>query len=122
MNAVLYALLYIVCMIPTYVLPYLGSNSGAVNTTVLAASGELPILFLVHVGSLIAAVILALLRGKSTRRLWLVIFPILAAVFDLLPVLNWVPLVPTVMHLLAVIFGVMGGQTVAQARQNAAAS
>ncbi len=122
MNAVVFALLYIVCMIPTYALPYLGSNSGAVNTTVLAASGGMSPLFLVHAATLVAAIVLALWRGKSTRRLWLVIFPVLAAVFDLIPVLNWVPLVPTVMHLLAVILGVMGGQALAPAPQQVKAA
>ena len=122
MNAVIYALLYIVCMIPTYALPYLGSNSGAANTTVLAVSGELSVLLLAHVGALAVAIVLALWRGKTTRRLWLVIFPVLAAVFDLIPVLNWVPLVPTVMHLLAVILGVMGGQAAAPAPQQAKAA
>ena len=48
------------------------------------------------------------LRGGLIDKRWLVIFPILAAFFDLVPGFNWIPLVPTVMHLLAIILAVAG--------------
>jgi hypothetical protein len=44
--------------------------------------------------------------------MWLVIFPILAAVFDLFPGLSAIPLIPTVMHLLAIILGVVGATAI----------
>ena len=37
-----------------------------------------------------------------------IVVPILATVFDLVPGLSAIPLVPTVMHLLAIILGVVG--------------
>lgn len=37
---------------------------------------------------------------------WLVTFPILALCFDLLPGLNYVPMIPTVMHIVTIGLGV----------------
>lgn len=108
MNAVIYALLYILCMIPTYILPFLGSNSGAANMVIIAAKGAPSSWLLMHVAALVVMFILALARGSKTGRGWIVIFPILAAIFDFVPVLSWIPLVPTIMHLLAIIIGVIG--------------
>ncbi len=99
-----YVLLYIVFMIPTYLLPYLGSNSSFINA---ASLGTNP-LFWVHLAALLVLVALAWGRGSIVGKPWLIIFPILALIFDLIPGLNLVPLVPTVMHLLAIILGVVG--------------
>ena len=88
------------------------------NTASLAVTSGMSPLFLFHMGALAVCIILALLRGKGTHRTWLVVFPVLAAVFDLVPLFNWVPFVPTVMHLLAIILGVMGGQAVVANAQN----
>lgn len=92
-------------MIPTYVLPYLGSNSSLVNVAFSAAASWNPF-FLIHLLSLLILCALALARGVGVRRVWLVVFPAIATAFDLLPMLNFVPLVPSVMHCLCLILGV----------------
>ena len=104
-NTVIFVVIYIVFMIPTYLLPYLGSNSFVLGLSPF---------FWPHLISLIVLVTVTWFRGSNIDKKWLVIFPILALVFDLVPGLSSVPFVPSVMHLLAIILGVAGvKQTVA---------
>lgn len=103
-NPALFTSLYIVFMIPTYILPYMGSNSSVLN---IAALGMNPFFWL-HLLILLALVTLTWYRGNYIAKSWLVIFPVLALVFDLIPGLSSIPLVPTVMHLLAIILAVVG--------------
>lgn len=112
-NPVSYVLLYLAGMIPTYVLPYMGSNShvarGAANAVASAYGGDGGTFsgpFYLHLFLLAGLIALAYLRGREIGKAWLVVFPVLAAVFDMAPLLNVIPLVPTVMHLLAIILGV----------------
>ena len=102
----MFTALYVLFMIPTYVLPYFGSNSWSVATVAAAAGAGINPAFWPHLIALGVLALLAWFRGESVDRKWLVIFPVLAACFDLLPAINMIPLVPTVMHLLAVILGV----------------
>jgi len=126
-HPVVFVLLYILFMLPTYYLPYVGSNSavlGALGQAGAAASDANPLLginpaFWLHLGSLVVLTILAWFRGAAIGKVWLVIFPILAAIFDLSPGINLIPLIPTVMHLLAIILGVAGAPALA-AQQRAA--
>lgn len=108
-----FAILYILFMIPTYVLPYFGSNSSMVWSILLSegAFTELPFFFL-HVIALLVLMDLTWYRGRIIGKNWLIIFPILAGIFDLTPTLSLVPLVPTVMHLFAIIMGVTGAKAV----------
>lgn len=117
-HGVVFILLYVVLMIPTYLLPLLGSNSVALNALTMTgahlggqsvATGINP-LFWLHLGALALLVAVTWFRGSLIARQWLVIFPILALAFDLIPGLSSVPLVPTVMHLLAMTLGVTVGQ------------
>ena len=105
-NAPVFVILYILFMIPTYYLPYVGSNSAVIGATAAAAdAGVLPA-FWMHLGSLLVLIVITFFRGSLVDKKWLVIFPILATVFDLVPGLNLIPFIPTVMHLLAIIMGV----------------
>lgn len=109
MNAAIFVVLYVLFMLPTYYLPYLGSNSALVaGFNPEAMSQE----FLLHVGSLVILFALAWYRGNATKRQWLVVFPFLAGVFDMVPGLSIIPLVPTAMHLAAVIIGATGASAV----------
>jgi len=92
-------------MIPTYILPYLGSNSSLIGAIVTAA-GVMNPFFWLHLFSLIVLACLAFARGTLIHRQWLVAFPVLAAAFDLLPGLNFIPLVPTALHCTVLILGV----------------
>jgi len=49
---------------------------------------------------------LAYARGKSINQGWLIILPILGAIFDLVPGLNWIPLIPTILNVACIICGV----------------
>ena len=109
-NAIVFVVLYILFMLPTYYLPYLGSNSAGLNALGVAANAGMNPMFWLHLASLIVLVVLAWIRGALVDKKWLVIFPILATVFDLVPGLSSIPLIPTIMHLLAIILGVVGGK------------
>ena len=67
-----------------------------------------PAPFYLHLGFLLALIIVANVRGKTIGKQWIIIFPVLATFFDLTPGLNLIPLIPTIMHILAVILGVAG--------------
>ena len=66
-----------------------------------------------HLLCLIGLCALTYIRGRAANKVWLLVFPFLATAFDLLPLLTWIPLVPTVMHLLAIILGVVEKQVAA---------
>ena len=106
-NTALFAIIYLVFMIPTYLLPWVGSNSTAINTVGASADYFSPML-IAHASCLLILVVFTWFRGSLIDKKWLVIFPILATIFDLIPGLSLIPLVPTVMHLLAIILGVVG--------------
>jgi len=110
-HPVVYFILYVLLMIPTYILPYFGSNSAVFGVASVAAGRGVYPLFFVHFAFLAALVGLAWIRGARVGREWLAVFPGLALVFDLAPGLNWIPMIPTTMHLLAIIVGVVGTST-----------
>lgn len=98
-----YVVTYILLLLPTYLLPYVGSNSA-----ILVASGW-TVPFIVHAACLALIIWLAYERGRHIGLGWLVGLPVLAAVFDLLPGLNWIPFAPSVLHLAAIVCGVALG-------------
>ena len=104
--------LYLLFMLPTYVLPYFGSNSIVANATLAAADAAtnevsgLNMLLFIHLACLAALCVLAYIRGSHVGKTWIVSLPIIAAVFDMVPGLNWIPLIPTAMHVTAIIVGV----------------
>ena len=117
-SSVVFVILYVLFMLFTYYLPYLGSNSAVVGA--LGAAGESVYIspaFWAHLGSLVMLIVITWFRGALIDKKWLIIFPIVATVFDLAPALNLIPLVPTVMHLLAIILGVAGAKAVVAAEE-----
>lgn len=105
-NTVMYVVGYVVLMAPTYILPYMGSNSLIVHTAAAASGAGVYVLLLIHLAFLAALVLLAWARGSLIGKAWLVGLPIAAALFDIVPGLSLIPLAPTVFHLAAVIVGV----------------
>lgn len=103
----LYIAAYLLLLIPTYILPYFGSNSSLFNAVGAAVGMGLSPLWWLHAWCLVMLVILGWWRGKWTAKAWLPVFPILAGAFDIIPILNMIPLVPTVMHLIAMAVGVI---------------
>lgn len=110
-NAVVFVILYLLFMLPTYYLPYLGSNSAVVGAVGATAEAGITPAFWLHLGALIVLCVVTWFRGVLVDKKWLIIFPVLATVFDLAPGLSLIPLIPTVMHLLAIILGVVGVKT-----------
>lgn len=112
-NAPVFVIAYIIFMLPTYFLPYFGSNSAVLQGTAAAAgaSGGF-FFFMLHFGSMLALCFFCWVRGAYVNKGWLVIFPILAIVFDFVPGLSLIPLIPTWMHLAAIILGVVGAKAV----------
>lgn len=111
-NAPVFVIAYILVMLPTYYLPYVGSNSSIVGAVGAAAGAGINPAFWMHIGAMLILCFLCWIRGAYVGKGWLVIFPILAIVFDFIPGLSAIPLIPTVMHLLAIIMGVVGAKAI----------
>lgn len=112
LNPVIFVVLYFAFMTATYILPYGGSNSVILQTTAsdmhAPQAAHFQLLFWLHLGSLVILCLLTWLRGNNVGKNWIVIFPIIAGLFDLAPGLSIIPLVPTVMHICALIMGARG--------------
>lgn len=109
-HAVVFVGVYLFFMLWTYYLPYVGSNSATVGA-IHAAAGSVNKAFWAHLICLGILVAITWYRGSVIGKTWIMIFPIIATMFDIVPVLSWIPLVPTIMHLAAIIMGVRGRTT-----------
>lgn len=103
---VVFVFLYVVFMIPTYFLPYLGSNSSLINSASLSSGFGMTPFFWLHLFSLLVLILLTWVRALVVGNVRLVIFPVLAMIFDMVPVLSLIPFIPTLFHLLAILIGV----------------
>lgn len=93
-------------MLPTYVLPYFGSNSSAINLVSAGLGlGPTPFWWL-HLWALLVLIVIAWIRGGWIGKRYLMAFPFAATIFDLVPGLNMVPLVPTFFHVCALAVGI----------------
>jgi hypothetical protein len=115
---------YVPFLVMTYVLPYFGSNSlvaAAITESVksLPKGPGLNIVIhepaiwpytLLHIVCLAALVGLSFYRGQAIQKTWLWLVPLIAAAFDLTPVLSSIPFVPTFFHLITLATGVMTAQ------------
>lgn len=112
-NTPAYVVAYVVLMVPTYILPYFGSNSSMVNALSTAMGmGPTP-QWWAHVWCLAMLAVLGWLRGNAIGKAFLPVFPVLAAVFDLTPGLSMIPMAPSLLHLAGIIVGAMGTAAVA---------
>lgn len=116
----LYVLIYLPVMALTYVLPYFGSNSlmaaAFLNSakhvpkeagfTITASQPSLAPYTMIHLFCLSLLIGLAFYRGKFIQRNWLWVVALMAATFDMMPVLSLIPFVPTLLHLATLGFGV----------------
>lgn len=100
---------YLVAMVPTYILPYFGSNS---LLAALSTMGITLLFSVVHIACFVVMIWAAYLRGPVVGKRFLWAFPLAAMFFDLVPGLSLVPLVPTVMHAIALIVGGAGRDVV----------
>ena len=91
-------------MIPTYLIRWAAfgaaiQSSGAKEAGEMGRSANIMLIFF-----LVVLCVIAYQRGKAVAKKHLVAFPVVAFVFDIL--LPFVPLVPTVMHVVALVVGV----------------
>lgn len=107
LNPAFFVMAYTIFMIPTYFLPYLGSNSSVINSLGAAAGAGLNPFLYIHFAALAILVLISWLRGKLINKAWLGALPFAALMFDLLPGLSMIPLVPTVLHVVTIVLGVM---------------
>lgn len=73
-----------------------------------ASGGERALLFLIYFAPFFLYALITLgcwFRGRYVGRSWLVVFPVLAVVVD---VLIPIPLVPTILNLVALMIGILG--------------
>ncbi len=103
---------YVLMMIPTYVLPLFGSNSSVatlVGGAIGGKGGVFPPQWWAHMFVLAVLVVIAWARGMNfAGKSYLPAIAFLAALFDMIPGLRMIPLVPTVFHLLTLVLGVVG--------------
>lgn len=115
-STVAYVLSYLVLMLPTYVLPYFGSNSALLGVMSSAVRGSLLPMppWWMHVWCLVALIVWNWLRGNVVNKKYLAVFPFIAAFFDMTPGLSSIPLIRTVMHLIGLVLGAMGVAAIAE--------
>jgi len=91
-----FALLYAALMVPTYVLPYFGSNSAIVGALGAAIGRGLMPQTWAHIWFLTLLILVAWMRGATVHKGFLPAISFCAALFDMTPVLNgtmqnWTP-------------------------------
>ncbi|OJW46196.1 MAG: hypothetical protein BGO63_03760 [Candidatus Accumulibacter sp. 66-26] len=106
-----FLVLYLLFMIPTYILPYFGSNSSLgtlIGGAVAGWGGMFPPQWWAHMFVLGTLVVIAWARGSAlVGKGYLPVVALLAAIFDMTPVLRAIPLVPTALHVLVLIQGLI---------------
>lgn len=110
-NTTVYLVAYILFMLPTYILPHFGSNSSIVNALSMGMGLGFSPPWWAHVWFLVMLTMIAWVRGRWIGKNYLLIFPVLAGIFDMFPVLNWIPFAPTVFHVVTLFVGTMANQT-----------
>jgi hypothetical protein len=101
-----FVVLYLLFMLPTYILPWVGSNATLLPSLLGETAAGKPYFWL-HLLALAALIAIAWFRGQTKGKPWLILFPVAAAVFDLTPGLTWILFVPTIMHVMTLVFGIM---------------
>ncbi|MDD5383569.1 MAG: hypothetical protein PHG89_01640 [Gallionella sp.] len=109
-NTLVFVIGYVILMIPTYLLPWLGSNSAVLNAVGAAIGHGMTPQWWAHAWCLVMLILMTWMRGDFIGKKYLPAFPFLAAVFDLTPGLSMIPLIPTALHLAAIILGVKVGE------------
>lgn len=98
MKQVLFVIFYLIPLIITYITSYLGSAS-LINAKF---NPHFTKLFIIHISCYIVIITSCL---KFTKDKKICIFPIIAAAFDFIPIINFIPLIPTILNLSGIIIG-----------------
>ena len=105
-HTAVFVTIYLVLMLPTYALPFFGSNSAVLSGSYSGATNEISPATILHVVTWLLIIALTGVRGKIIGKLWIVVLPVIGTVFDFMPVLSSIPLVITVLHIVTIILGV----------------
>jgi len=109
MNLAVFLILYMLFMIPTYLIRFavfgaaFDNASRGLETDGIGGAGTFMFLICFAVMGVVA-----FFRGRRIGKPWLVVFPVVAGVFDI--VLVFIPFIPTVMHVLAIVLGAIVSQ------------
>ena len=106
-SSIVFALIYVLLMVPTYLLPYFASNSSIVNVATVGLNPA----FWLHLLAFFFLVVWAWVRGQYIDKNWLFVLPILAVIFDFIPLLSSIPFIPTIFHITALIIGVVSASS-----------
>jgi hypothetical protein len=101
LSSMKFLFIYLGLMLPTYLIRWAAFSSALTSGD---ASGKANTANVMLAFLLLGMCCIAFLRGRTTGKLYLVAFPIVAFVFDLF--LAFVPFVPTLMHIIAIVVGV----------------
>jgi hypothetical protein len=106
-NPFVFLFFYILFVSPAYDLAGMGSDPEINHALNAAADDSLNPVFWNHAGSLVLLLIVSWGRGRIINKRWLIRFPLLAAVFQAIPGAGAIPVVPTLLHLFAIILGLI---------------
>jgi hypothetical protein len=114
-----FLVIYLVAMAPTYVWRWIFA-AGAIGASVEGSKASMDavdsmamVTYVLLAISYAIMIFVAYRRGIANERKYLVAFPAVGAFFDI--VLGFIPFVPTVFNILAIVFGAMGKPTVKEA-------
>ena len=95
-STVQFGVTYVILALPTYVLPWLGSNS---LVAALVSGGSVLLYTFLHCLCLIGLILIACIRAVHVRHAVLALLPVCAAMFDMVPGLSLIPFAPTAFHI-----------------------
>lgn len=104
-NTKIFVSAYIVFMLPTYFLPYLGSKSYVIQGLDATWSSLFILPLVLHLGAILALLWICLVRGAIIGENWLVALPMVVLAFEFISKLSAIPFVPSMYHLAAIIIG-----------------
>ncbi len=109
MSSMKFLTIYLIAMFPTYIYRWFfvagaiaDASAGGNNASALGSTATILLAI-----SYAVMIFVSYKRGISNDRKFLVAFPVAGAVFDIF--LGFIPFIPTLFNILAIVFGVMKG-------------
>lgn len=109
MSSTKFLAIYLAAMVPTYIYRWIFVAGAIAGNNANAMGSTATILLAI---SYAAMIYVSYKRGLTNDRKFLVAFPVAGAVFDIF--LGFIPFIPTLFNILAIIFGVMKGNNEAK--------
>lgn len=122
MSAGKFLFIYILFMLPTYIWRWIFA-AGAVGAAMdesggaeAAISSMATATYVLLAISYVIMIFVSYRRGAANNRRFLVAFPIVGGLFDI--VLGFIPFVPTIFNILAIVFGSMSRRSAEEAEES----